>query len=72
MQVAVHYLFQSLRALPPAQVYRSLILGFMMADADPRFVGVNIVMPEDAYLARRDYTLPYGDESAFLRANIPR
>lgn len=56
-KVAVHYLFQSLRALPPAQVYRSLILGFMMADADPRFVGVNIVMPEDAYLARRDYKL---------------
>ncbi len=56
-KVATHYLFQSLRALPPAQVYRSLILGFMMVDADPRFVGVNIVMPEDAYLARRDYRL---------------
>jgi adenosine deaminase len=53
----VHYLFQALRALPPAQVYRSLILGFMMADADPRFVGVNIVMPENAWLARRDYGL---------------
>ncbi len=56
-KVAVHYLFQALRALPPRQVYRSLILGFMMADADPRFVGVNIVMPEDAWLARRDYAL---------------
>lgn len=55
--VVAHYLFQSLRALPPAQVYRSLILGFLMADVDPRFVGVNIVMPEDAYLARRDYRL---------------
>jgi adenosine deaminase len=56
-KVAVHYLFQALRALPPRQVYRSLILGFMIADADPRFVGVNIVMPEDAWLARRDYAL---------------
>jgi len=56
-KVAVHYLFQALRALPPRQVYRSLILGFMMADADPRFVGVNIVMPEDAWLARHDYAL---------------
>ncbi len=56
-KVVVHYLFQALRALPPRQVYRSLILGFMMADADPRFVGVNIVMPEDAWLARRDYAL---------------
>ncbi|KUR71486.1 hypothetical protein AQZ52_10305 [Novosphingobium fuchskuhlense] len=56
-KVAVHYLFQALRALPPRQVYRSLILGFMMANADPRFVGINIVMPEDAWLARRDYGL---------------
>ena len=56
-KVVVRYLFQALRALPPRQVYRSLILGFMMADADPRFVGVNIVMPEDAWLARRDYAL---------------
>lgn len=56
-KVAVQYLFQALRALPPGQVYRSLILGFMIADADPRFVGVNIVMPEDAYPARRDYKL---------------
>ena len=56
-KVAVRYLFQGLRALPPAQVFRSLILGFMVADADPRFVGVNIVMPEDALAARRDYRL---------------
>lgn len=55
--VGGHYLFQAMRALPPAYVYRSLILGFMMTDADPRFVGVNIVMPEDAYPARRDYRL---------------
>lgn len=56
-KVAVHYLFQAMRALPPTYVYRSLILGFLMAEADPRFVGVNIVMPEDAYPARRDYRL---------------
>lgn len=55
--VAVHYLFQGFRALPPGQVYRSLILGFMMAASDPRYVGVNIVMPEDALPARRDYRL---------------
>lgn len=70
-KVAVHYLFQALRALPPRQVYRSLILGFMMADADPRYVGVNIVMPEDAWLARRDYGL----HMAMLRllsAKFPR
>ena len=70
-KVAVHYLFQALRALPPAQVYRSLILGFMMADADPRFVGVNIVMPEDAYLARRDYRLHMA-MIRFLAAKYPK
>ncbi|HEY6869918.1 MAG TPA: hypothetical protein VI199_09200, partial [Novosphingobium sp.] len=55
--VVVRYQFQGLRALAPAQVYRSLVLGFMLAAADPRFVGVNIVMPEDAAAARRDYRL---------------
>ena len=70
-KVAVHYLFQALRALPPRQVYRSLVLGFMMADADPRFVGVNIVMPEDAYLARRDYRL-HMEMIRFLAAKYPK
>ena len=70
-KVAVHYLFQALRALPPRQVYRSLILGFMMADADPRFVGVNIVMPEDAWLARRDYALHMA-MIRFLAAKYPK
>jgi adenosine deaminase len=70
-KVAVHYLFQALRALPPRQVYRSLILGFMMADADSRFVGVNIVMPEDAWLARRDYGLHMA-MIRFLAAKYPR
>ncbi len=70
-KVAVHYLFQALRALPPRQVYRSLVLGFMMADADPRFVGVNIVMPEDAWLARRDYPLHMA-MIRFLATKYPR
>lgn len=70
-KVAVHYLFQGMRALPPAQVFRSLILGFMLADADPRFVGVNIVMPEDAYPARRDYRLHMA-MFRFLSARYPK
>lgn len=70
-KVSVHYLFQALRALPPRQVFRSLVLGFMMADADPRFVGVNIVMPEDAWLARRDYALHMA-MIRFLGAKYPK
>lgn len=69
--VSVHYLFQAMRALPPTYVYRSLILGFLMADADPRFVGVNIVMPEDAYPARRDYALHMA-MIRFLAAKHPK
>jgi adenosine deaminase len=43
----------------------------MMADADPRFVGLNIVMPEDAWLARRDYALHMA-MIRFLAAKYPR
>lgn len=55
--LAVHYLASSLRALPPRQMFRSLYLSFALADADPRYVGVNIVMPEDWPVALRDYDL---------------
>jgi len=55
--VTVHYLFQGFRALPPSQVFRSLILAFAMADHDPRYVGINIVQPEDHVVALRDYDL---------------
>lgn len=55
--VALHYLASGFRALPPAQVFRSLILCFALADADPRYVGVNIVQPEDWPVSLRDYDL---------------
>lgn len=51
------YLGSGLRGLPPGQVFRSLLVSFAMADADPRFVGVNIVMPEDWPVSLRDYDL---------------
>ena len=56
-ELTVHYLASSLRALPPRQMFRSLYLSFALADADPRYVGVNIVMPEDWPVALRDYDL---------------
>ncbi|GGD70754.1 adenosine deaminase [Croceicoccus mobilis] len=55
--VAIRYLGSALRALPPQQVFRSLLFSFALSDADPRFVGVNIVMPEDWAVAMRDYDL---------------
>jgi adenosine deaminase len=55
--VKMHYQGYAIRALPPAQVFRELALCFALADADPRFVGVNIVAPEDGPVAVRDYAL---------------
>ncbi|MEE4453314.1 adenosine deaminase [Novosphingobium resinovorum] len=55
--VAVRYIFSGMRGLPPQVVWRSLLAGFALAHRDPRFVGVNIVMPEDDPVALRDYDL---------------
>ncbi|NMN04365.1 MULTISPECIES: adenosine deaminase [unclassified Novosphingobium] len=55
--VVVHYLAWALRDVPPAAVFRALILAFALAEQDPRFVGANIVQPEDWPVARADYDL---------------
>jgi adenosine deaminase len=55
--IGVHYIAYGLRALPPAAVFRQLILGFALTQQDPRFVGVNIVQPEDWAVPLRDYDL---------------
>jgi len=51
----VHYLFFVLRTLPPQQVFAQMALGFSLADSDTRFVGVNLVAPEDDPIALRDF-----------------
>src|SRR2546422_7067948 len=40
---------------PYTTLFRSLC--FETASADPRFVGINLVMPEDGYTAMSDYAL---------------
>jgi len=55
--VAVHYLFFVLRTLPPAPVFAQIALGYALAAADPRFVGINLVAPEDDPVALRDFGL---------------
>ncbi|HWU03569.1 MAG TPA: adenosine deaminase [Novosphingobium sp.] len=55
--IAVHYLTWGARGMQPAAAFRSLVLGFALAARDPRFVGVNIVQPEDWPVALRDYDL---------------
>src|SRR5580658_6267155 len=55
--VQLRYLYQVLRGFPPEQVFAQTVLGFEVASADPRVVGINLVMPEDGYISMSDYTL---------------
>jgi adenosine deaminase len=58
----VRYLYQVLRGHSPEQVFAQTLLGFetvqaAMAAHDDTWVGINFVMPEDGFLAMRDYSL---------------
>jgi len=55
--VTQRYLFQVLRGLPKQIVYAQMVLAFELAMADPRFVGLNMVMPEDYYIPMHDFPL---------------
>jgi adenosine deaminase len=55
--VTIRYLYQVLRGLPKEQVYAQILLGFELAQADPRFLGLNLVMPEDYYVPMHDFDL---------------
>lgn len=55
--VTVRYLYQVLRGLPQEQVFAQILTGFELAQADPRFVGLNLVMPEDWYVPMHDFEL---------------
>lgn len=55
--VQIRYIYQVLRAFPPEQVFAQTLLGFEAASADPRFVGINYVQPEDDHTAMSDYAL---------------
>jgi adenosine deaminase len=55
--VTILYLYQVLRGLPKDQVFAQILLGFELTKADPRFVGFNLVMPEDYYVPMHDFDL---------------
>jgi hypothetical protein len=55
--VHVRYIYSVSRGNRPERVYAQLLLGFELATRDPRVVGVNLVQPEDSYLAMRDFRL---------------
>src|SRR5262245_24435239 len=54
-RVEMRYLCQILRGFPKEQVFAHTILCFAIAAADPRYVGINMVMPEDGYHSMTDY-----------------
>jgi adenosine deaminase len=45
----VRYLFETHRAFAREQLFAELVVGFELANADTRVVGVNVVQPEDSY-----------------------
>ena len=55
--VRIRYLTQVLRAMPPAAVFSQMAYSYALVTGDPRFLGVNIVEPEDDPVALRDYDL---------------
>ena len=53
--VTVRYLYQVLRGLQHQIVFAQILLGFELASSDPKFVGLNLVMPEDWYIPIHDF-----------------
>ncbi len=70
-QVAQRYLFQVLRGLPKEIVYAQMLLGFELAMADRRFVGLNMVMPEDYFVPMHDFPL-HMRMMQYLHAQYPK
>ena len=56
-RVTIRYIAESLRAFTPVQVFSMLVWAFEQNAADSRFVGVNMVQPEDWHVPVRDYDL---------------
>ncbi len=56
-KVEIRFIYQVLRGLPPTAVFAQMLLGFEAASADTDIVGMNLVQPEDGYIAMRDYRL---------------
>ncbi|HKC25925.1 MAG TPA: adenosine deaminase [Thermoanaerobaculia bacterium] len=68
--VSVRFLYQVLRGLQREQVFAQILLGFELTRADPRFVGFNLVMPEDWYTPMHDFDVHIRSIEA-LRALYP-
>lgn len=54
-KVVIRYLSQNIRTLPSSAVLAHMIYSWHLLGQDSRFVGINLVAPEDDYIALRDY-----------------
>ncbi|MFI0941587.1 adenosine deaminase [Streptomyces sp. NPDC021020] len=55
--LTVRWISQVSRGSAPERVFTQMEVGMRLAEADPRFVAVNLVQPEDGEVALRDYSL---------------
>jgi hypothetical protein len=51
----VRYLYELHRGVPLPQLFAEMVVGYELASADPRVVGLNPVMPEDSYVSMHDF-----------------
>ncbi len=54
-EMPIRWDYQGLRAMPPEVVFTMIVLSFELQDSDPRFVGFNLVQPEDSLAALQNY-----------------
>ena len=69
-EVTVFYNTYGLRRFPNEQLFRQLALGFALIEADPRFLGMSLVEPEDDPRSIRHYDL-HMRMIAFLNDKYP-
>jgi hypothetical protein len=69
-KVTQRYLFQVGRGRQKEIVFAQILMGFEMAKADPRFVSLNLVMPEDYYIPMHDFPL-HMQMLKYLHAQYP-
>src|SRR5215510_881229 len=56
-KVLERYIYQVARGNPKEVVFAQALLGFEVASADSRVLGINFVQPEDGYISMTDYAL---------------
>uniref|UniRef100_UPI00345B6612 adenosine deaminase family protein n=1 Tax=uncultured Caulobacter sp. TaxID=158749 RepID=UPI00345B6612 len=68
--VTLRYLLSISRQRPPEVVFGQMAAAFALVRADPRYVGINILEPEDGPVSLRDYRL-HMRLFAFFKALYP-